>query len=76
MRRAISKIGSRRPRGVGRVVGRSPATQDAAGCPHCGSTWALIDDCAVCSGAWPCAWCLFGPGVEDDEAHALLALEG
>jgi hypothetical protein len=46
------------------------------GCPRCGSICRLLDDCPVCLGQAPCARCLFGPRVEDDEAHATLVPEG
>lgn len=52
------------------------ALSSAPGCPRCGSTCALFDDCAVCSGMVVCARCLFGPRVEDDEIHATLVLSG
>jgi len=51
------------------------ARQTAHGCPRCGSTCTRLDDCAVCSGVTPCARCLFGSRVEEDEAHTVLALE-
>ena len=48
----------------------------ALGCPRCGSTCARLDGCPVCAGEAPCARCVFGPRVDDDEIHAALALEG
>lgn len=46
------------------------------GCPRCGSICRYLDDCPVCLGHAPCARCLFGPRVEDDEIHATLVPEG
>jgi hypothetical protein len=46
------------------------------GCPRCGSICRFLDDCPVCLGEAPCARCLFGPRVEDDEIHATLVPEG
>jgi hypothetical protein len=48
----------------------------APGCPRCGSTCVRLDNCPVCAGEAPCARCLFGSRVDDDEIHAALALEG
>jgi hypothetical protein len=46
------------------------------GCPRCGSICRFLDDCPVCLGQAPCARCLFGPRVADDEVHAGLVPEG
>jgi len=46
------------------------------GCPRCGSLCRFLDDCPVCLGEAPCARCLFGPRVDDDEIHAMLVPEG
>ena len=48
----------------------------ALGCPRCGSTCARLDGCPVCGGEAPCARCVFGSRVGDDEIHIALALEG
>jgi len=48
----------------------------ATGCPRCGSTCGLLDDCAVCRGEVICARCLFGARVDADEIHAAFVLEG
>ena len=55
--------------------GRVPAARPL-GCPRCGSTCARLDDCPVCAGEAPCARCVFGSRVGDDEIHTALALEG
>lgn len=60
----------------------SEATPDNAtivqivGCPRCGSICRHLDDCPVCLGKTPCARCLFGPRVDDDEIHATFVAEG
>ena len=54
---------------------RVPAER-ARGCPRCGSTCARLDGCPVCAGEAPCARCVFGSRVDDDEIHTALALEG
>jgi hypothetical protein len=46
------------------------------GCPRCGTLCRFLDDCPVCLGEAPCARCLFGPRVDDDEIHATLVPEG
>jgi hypothetical protein len=48
----------------------------ALGCPRCGSTCARRGRCPVCAGEAPCARCVFGARVDDDEIHTALALEG
>jgi hypothetical protein len=48
----------------------------ALGCPRCGSTCARLDGCPVCAGEAPCARCVFGSRVDEDEIHTALALEG
>jgi hypothetical protein len=48
----------------------------AIGCPRCGSICARLDGCLICAGEAPCARCVFGSHVGDDESHAALALEG
>jgi len=55
--------------------GRVPVPR-ALGCPRCGSTCARLDGCPVCAGDAPCARCVFGSRVDDDEIHTALALEG
>lgn len=48
----------------------------AIGCPRCGSTCARLDGCPICAGEAPCARCVFGSRVDDDENHTALTLEG
>lgn len=46
------------------------------GCPQCRSTCPQLDHCVVCRGESRCARCLYGPGVTDDERHAVLTFDG
>ena len=58
-----------------------PAPADAhllatIGCPRCGSTCTRLEGCPICAGEVPCARCVSGSRVDDDENHTALALEG
>ena len=54
---------------------RPAVVTHVTGCPRCGSTCRFLDNCLVCLGQLPCARCLFGRYVENDEIHATLVLE-